>query len=167
MTSMKPDIRRPEPEDAPAIARICRNGWKQTVEGLLSRSHQHETVEFWYGEKKVMQDIGRGRYSYVAELDGAVVGVIGGGRVSVRSGEIYVFYVDEAHRYKGIGRMLLDRLTEHHRNKGLVEQCVSVQEGNRYGQPFYEARGFEYIGKKSQSTGTGEVQTSLRFRRHI
>ena len=164
---MEPSIRRPKTQDASAIARICRTGWKQTVEGLISESHQHETVSFWYNEKKVMQDIARGHYSYVAELDGAVVGVIGGGRTSVRSGEIYVFYVDANHRYMGIGGMLLHRLTEDHRSKGLVEQWVSVQEGNVHGQPFYETRGFEYIEQKSRKTGTGEVQTSLRFRRSI
>ncbi|MFZ3579477.1 GNAT family N-acetyltransferase [Virgibacillus sp. DJP39] len=45
--------------------------------------------------------------------------------------EIYVLYVDETYRYKGIGRKLLEALTLQQMNKGATEQWVSVQEGNQ------------------------------------
>ncbi|MCG1010829.1 GNAT family N-acetyltransferase [Salinicoccus sp. ID82-1] len=164
---MPPLIRRPKPEDASDVARICRLGWQQTVEGRLSESHQQQIVDFWYAESKVQQDIGRGHYSYVAVVDGRVAGVIGGGKAGADAAEIHVFYVDEAYRYQGVGSMLLDELTRHHHQKGFQSQWVSVQEGNMYGLPFYESRGFEYAGRKVRSTGTGEVQISVRYRRSI
>ncbi|GAB3059475.1 GNAT family N-acetyltransferase [Salinicoccus sesuvii] len=160
-------IRRPQPEDAADIARICRFGWQQTVEGMLSESHQQQTIGFWYTENKVRQDIGRGHYSFVAAIDVYVVGVIGGGKASNSSAEIHVFYVDDMYRYQGIGSRLLDYMTQHQRNKGFREQWVSVQEGNTHGQPFYESRGFEYMGRKIRTTGTGETQVSNRYKRTL
>ncbi|MXQ51960.1 GNAT family N-acetyltransferase [Salinicoccus hispanicus] len=164
---MPPIIRRPKPEDASDVARICRLGWQQTVEGRLSKSHQQQTIDFWYAEGKVSQDIARGHYSYVAVAGDRIAGVIGGGKAAATSAEIHVFYVDEAYRYQGVGSRLLESLTRDHRRKGFNEQWVSVQEGNMHGQPFYESRGFEYAGRKVRETGTGEIQISSRYRRTI
>lgn len=164
---MAPIIRRPQPEDASDVARICRLGWQQTVEGVLSESHQQQTMDFWYTEDKVRQDIGRGHYSFVAVVDTGVVGVIGGGKAAGTSAEIHIFYVDELCRYQGIGSRLLDQMTRHQKSKGFNEQWVSVQEGNVHGQPFYESKGFKYAGRKIRTTSTGEKQVSNRYRRNL
>ncbi|WP_411842382.1 GNAT family N-acetyltransferase [Salinicoccus sp. HZC-1] len=160
-------IRRPEPPDALRIAVICSEGWRQTVRDTMSESYQHATISFWYKEDKVIQGIKSGSYSYVAEMDGSVVGVIGGGMAAAGTSEVFIFYVDAGFRYQGIGKALLGPLTEDHIKKGAVEQWVSVQEGNDYGQPFYEARGFQYQFPKKTKTATGEVQVSLRFKREL
>lgn len=73
---------------------------------------------------------------------GEVVGTIGGVLTDGRLSEIYVFYVDAAYRYQGIGKKLLDTFTLEHVKQGATKQVVSVEKGNTLGIPFYEARGF-------------------------
>lgn len=57
--------------------------------------------------------------------------------------EIYVFYVDQAYRYKGIGSKLLDAFMREHIKNGATLQYVSVEEGNELGIPFYQSHGFK------------------------
>jgi len=107
-------------------------------------------------------------YSYVALNDNSeVAGVIGGGITEVSVGEIFVFYVDETYRYKGIGRLLLEALTKEHKDKGVTEQWVSVQKNNYKGIPFYKARDFVFHHKRITYTDTNEEQVSLRYLRKI
>lgn len=150
-----------------AIASICATGWRQTVEGKLSEEYQMKNIEFWYRYERVYNDIEAGFYSHVALFNSEVVGVIGGAMTDSNIGEIFVLYVDETHRYKGIGRFLLEAITQEQIDYGATEQWVSVQEGNQRGIPFYEARGFLYQKKKVTFTETDEKQVSLRYVRKI
>lgn len=161
------EIRKTEVGDAERIRKICSTGWRQTVEGKLSSTFQQQTVNYWYNAEKVKQDIKKGSYSYVAEIDGIVVGVIGGGMTGKTRAEVYVFYIDSQYRYHGVGKALLHKLTEHQKNKGAAEQWVSVQADNELGLPFYKARGFVRQSIKETKSASGEVQISLRMKRDI
>jgi GNAT superfamily N-acetyltransferase len=160
-------IVKPDTKHAKAIASLCSQGWMQTVEGILSKEYQRKNIDFWYNDERVINDINSGVYSYIALYNLEVVGVIGGGKTGQDVGEVFVLYVDETYRYKGIGRRLLNALTQQQESAGIREQWVSVQEGNQRGIPFYEARGFEYRKKITTMTETGEKQVSLRYSRKI
>ncbi|CAD2081605.1 N-acetyltransferase [Jeotgalicoccus coquinae] len=164
---MKLVIRKPEVRDAERISVICSTGWRETVEGQLSKTFQQQTVNYWYSSEKIIQDIKKGSYSFVAETEGTVAGVIGGGMTGGRSAEVYVLYIDKKYRYHGIGKALLHKLTEHHQRKGAKKQWVSVQENNELGMPFYKARGFVQQSVKKTKSAAGEVQVSLRMKRDI
>jgi ribosomal protein S18 acetylase RimI-like enzyme len=161
------NITKPELKHAEAIAAICSKGWRQTVAGKLSEEFQRQNVAYWYNLGRVKEEIQSGSYRYVAMQVGRVVGVIGGAVTGQSTGEVFVLYVDEAARYKGAGKLLLEALTKDQKQQGVSEQWVSVQEGNTLGIPFYEARGFRLRGKKSNLTETGETQVSLRYYREI
>jgi ribosomal protein S18 acetylase RimI-like enzyme len=160
-------IKKPEIIHSNAIATICTKGWKQTVEGLISEEYQIRNVEYWYNNERVKNDIEAGIYSYIALLNSEVIGVIGGGKTNLHAGEIYVLYVDENTRFKGVGKKLLETLTQQQMSEGITEQWVSVQEDNHRGIPFYEARGFKYIEKRIKETETGEQQVSLLYLRKL
>lgn len=129
-------------EHVKEISRICSIGWRQTVEGFYTEEYQIKNVEFWYNHKRVAEDIVKGTYTHVALVDGRVAGTIGGTITEPGVSEIFVFYVDDVYRYKGIGRTLLDAFTKEHLKQGATEQ-LSVQEGNELGIPFYKSRGFQ------------------------
>jgi len=160
-------IVKPDTKHTVGIARVCSTGWKQTVEGILSEEYQQKNVDYWYNHDRVYDDILAGIYAYVALDDQDVAGVIGGGITEMDSGEIFVIYVDENYRYKGIGRMLLEKMTKDQRDKGVTKQWVSVSEGNQRGIPFYEARGFMVQHKRITYTDTNEEQVALRYLREI
>ncbi|WP_240335281.1 hypothetical protein [Paraliobacillus sediminis] len=92
---MELTIVKPDENHASAVATICANGWRQTVEGKFSEAYQIKTVDFWYQYERVSKDISKGIYTYVAIINDEVVGVIGGGQTKANSGEVFVLYVDE------------------------------------------------------------------------
>lgn len=164
---MEIKIRKVKVEDAGRVAEICRSGWLDTVDDQLSETYKTKNVGFWYSPAKVEQDIKKGQYSFVAEVDNDVAGVIGGGMISKKENEVFVFYMDRDYRYMGIGKRLLHVFTEHFKKKGASVQWASVQEGNALGMPFYESNGFYFQSVKEKQTGTGEVQRSLRMKREL
>ncbi|WP_010095328.1 GNAT family N-acetyltransferase [Ornithinibacillus scapharcae] len=139
---MKISIIKPNAKHTNDISRICATGWRQTVQGVHSEAYQLKNVEYWYNHKRVLEDIEKGTYTHVALVDDKVAGTIGGIMTAPNISEIYVFYVDEVFRYKGIGTKLLHEFTNIHINCGATEQVVSVEEGNTLGIPFYLSHGF-------------------------
>ncbi|MDY0406447.1 GNAT family N-acetyltransferase [Virgibacillus sp. 179-BFC.A HS] len=137
-------------EHAKEISRICSTGWRQTVEGFYSEEYQIKNIEYWYNHKRVVEDIVKVIYTHVAMVDKEVAGTIGGTITEPGVSEIFVFYVDDVYRYKGIGTELLDAFTKEHIKKGATEQYVSVQEGNELGIPFYKSRGFQQKEQKKR-----------------
>ena len=135
-------ITKPIPEHTEAICEICSVGWRQTVQGIYDEEYQAKNVAYWYNHEKVLNDIQDGTYTHVALIGGKVVGTIGGVVNKDESSEIYVFYVDEKHRYQGIGAKLLEAFTDEHKKHGANVQYASVQEGNELGIPFYLSKGF-------------------------
>nr|WP_275661812.1 GNAT family N-acetyltransferase [Lentibacillus sediminis] len=132
----------------------------------MSEEYQRKNIEFWYNHARVCNDIQKGAYTHIALAGSNVAGVIGGGMTGSDTAEIFVLYVDETYRYKGIGTLLLDALTKEHRKNGASRQCVSVEEDNQYGIPFYESRGFLCQGRETL-TETGEQHVSLRYARSL
>ena len=159
------DIRKVEVGDTDRIADVCSNGWRETVAGKLSETAQRKIVRHWYNHEKVKSDIKKGSYTYAAVADNRVIGVIGGGMAGKNTGHIFVFYIDRNYRYQGIGKKLLRKLTEHQIQKGAEVQRVSVQKDNELGLPFYQAHGFKVVEEVEASTGTDEIQISLKMQR--
>lgn len=143
-------ITKAKPAYTEEIRRICTIGWRQTVENKYDEEYKTKTVENWYNHERVLRDIKNNIYTHVALMDNKVVGTIGGILNNEKESEIYVFYVDDAYRYKGIGKKLLEVFTLEHTEKGAVKQLVSVEEGNTLGLPFYKARGFKYEKKRKR-----------------
>lgn len=147
---MKISIVKAQQEHMEAIRRICAEGWRQTVQGKYSEAYKRENINYWYNKERVSKDIAQGIYTHVALVNDSVVGTIGGVVNDQGESEIYVFYVDERHRYQGIGTKLLDVFTEKHISEGAKEQYASVEEENTLGIPFYESRGFKQLSTNAR-----------------
>uniref|UniRef100_UPI003EB8E09C hypothetical protein n=1 Tax=Bacillus cytotoxicus TaxID=580165 RepID=UPI003EB8E09C len=64
--------------------------------------------------------------------------------------------------------MLIDYFTGIQKEKGIVEQWVSVAKGNEKGIPFYEAKGFvKQFERPSQGSTEEEATVSYRYFRNI
>lgn len=145
------NVRPAELADVDAISRICADGFRLTVHGLLDEAVIEERVELYYRPERLRGELdpaGRDWQGYlVAEQDGVVVGTAGGGMVDDAIGQLYVIYLDLDRRGEGIGTSLLDAVTEQQRALGATRQRVSVLADNVHGVPFYRARGFVEIGR--------------------
>jgi GNAT superfamily N-acetyltransferase len=131
-------VRRATASHAPAIRRIAHDAWRDTYAGML----RPDTIEWFlaraYSEERVALRIER-HETWVAELDGSVAAyaetAIEPDRVT-----LVAIYADPAVRRVGLGSALLDAIVSTHPGLPVV---ADVLDGNRKGEPFYEAWGFE------------------------
>lgn len=135
-------IRRATVGDAPEIARVYVDSWRETYAGLLPDSYlaglSYETFERHWRRTF----LARG-WAFVAEVDGRIVGLASGGRARQRqlaAGELFVLYVLRRHQRRGIGRALFDASRLELAVRGLASTVVWVLAAN-------PARGFyEHLG---------------------
>ena len=87
------------------------------------------------------------RLVLVADLDGTVVGFVAGEERAHWSGdpELYVgeLAVDPQHEGRGVGRALIDAVSEHARALGLHTISLDTGAANTNARAFYERLGFE------------------------
>lgn len=131
-------VRRATPSHAPAIGDIARAAWRATYRDML----RDETIEWFveraYSEERVALRIER-HETWVAELDG-VVAAFAETAVEPDRVTLVAIYASPGMRGRGLGSALLDAIVDAHPDLPIA---ADVLDGNRMGEAFYEARGFE------------------------
>ena len=119
--------------DAPSISNLLHefNGEALSPPALVER----------------MQEVRDLEAAFLAELDGAAVGLLVLRIVPTLSGpqdwaEITEMYVRPNFRRRGVGRALIEAAIKHARRHGCIEVHLLVDPANRTGLSFYEAVGF-------------------------
>lgn len=90
--------------------------------------------------------------TFVADIDGRVVGF-----ASLIGDEVGAIFVHPDHHRQGIGRALMDSAAS---GRSVLE--LDVFEANETGRAFYDAYGFEVVGR-SVHDATGHPQLRLRL----
>jgi GNAT superfamily N-acetyltransferase len=166
-------VRRAVAGDADAIGRVQVETWRVAYQGLMpdeaiAAFDVEERQRLWReGLARVPRP---GSATFVAELDGEVVGFASVGRSrdeeSVNEAELYAIYLHPARWDQGIGRALLERAEESMRDSGFEQALLWVMEGNERGERFYRAAGWERDGRKVDSFQGVEV-AELRYRKAL
>ncbi|BEL09582.1 hypothetical protein Q0Z83_077730 [Actinoplanes sichuanensis] len=165
-------MRAARDEDAAAIVDICARGYRRTYPALLSSEFIERMIAEFYHLERVSKEVPAalpGWLGYqVVEEDGRVLGAAGGGLTAPGTGELFVLYLDPDERGRGLGTLLLDRITGQLRELGATEMWVAALDGNELGIPFYEARGFQKVERR-RTYGSSEADNawSWRFYRPI
>lgn len=132
-----------------SIATICSTAYRNAYRELLPPGYIERSVTEFYNEARVAGDIAAAPpdwFGYqVVERDGRVVGAAGGGMTGPVSGELSLVYLEASERGRGLGTLLLERVTDQIRAAGGTEVWVSVFLGDQNGIGFYRARGFEPV----------------------
>jgi ribosomal protein S18 acetylase RimI-like enzyme len=166
-------IRRAARNDTTAMTDVLVSSQWFTYGNLYSKDYIIKLIDQYYNVKRIEQEIvsinEEWHGYFIAELDGRIVGAIGGGMTSETAGEVYVFYLDPLMRGMGIGTRLLDFFTKIQKyTYGAREQWVSVAKGNDYGIPFYEARGFIFQHEElAYGTSKEDQDISLKYKREL
>lgn len=115
----------------------------------LFRDFMREMGDFpEYVQRAIAEELGRiaayyaGGAFWVAELEGAVVGMVGIERHSDRAGELRRMIVDRAHRRRGVGRALLATAESFCRDAGYAAIVLSTSELQQPAMRLYEASGY-------------------------
>jgi GNAT superfamily N-acetyltransferase len=158
--------------DAATIARICSTAYRNAYRDLLPDGYINRSVAEFYDEPRIAGEIAPalpGWFGYqVVEEDGRVLGAAGGGMADATAGELSLIYLESAERGRGLGTMLLDRVTEQVRAAGGGEMWVSVFLGDSRGIGFYRARGFHPMETvRATLSREDDHIRSLRMRRTL
>lgn len=171
---MKPfTIRQATANDAKSIQTVLTRSQWFTYENLFTTDYIQKLIERYYNIERIereIKSIDANWHGYiVAEENGNIIGVIGGGMVDETTGEVYVFYLEPTTRGRGVGTRLLNFFTKIQKHTyGAKEQWVAVAKGNVYGIPFYEARGFVFQHEEqSYGSNNQDHDISLKYKRTI
>ena len=167
------NVRPATVEDANAIGRVQVETWRVAYRGLMP----DETVAQFDVEDRLRmwrEGLARkprpGSATFVAELDGEVVGFASVGRSrdeeAESEGELYAIYLHPSCWDRGIGRALLERAEESMRASGFERALLWVMEGNERGERFYRAAGWERDGRKLDTFQGAEV-VELSYRKAL
>jgi ribosomal protein S18 acetylase RimI-like enzyme len=148
-------IRPARPEDAPALARVNLEGWRETYSGILSPEliatfSEEQLLEKW--ERGLESDLAG---TVVADVDGEVRGYAAAGipfmREKPRDLQLYMIYQLASQHGSGSGKALLEAAI------GDRPAFVWVARDNPRAIAFYRRNGFETDGAE----GTFEAWENL------
>lgn len=138
-------IREATQNDYPAMVDIGIDSWRQSYKDvfpteLLANLRQHERLK---GRKKFMSE--PKRYSYVALINGEIVGYVDFGisrRPQLGVGEIYSIYTQPSLKRAGIGGKLIEAAIIKLEDEKLLPCIVTTLKINSPARKFYEKHGF-------------------------
>lgn len=156
--------------DAADIARICSTAYRDAYRDLLPEGYINRSVAEFYSEPRIARDIAPvppDWFGYqVVEEDGRVLGAAGGGMTGPAAGELSLIYLEAAWHGRGLGTLLLERVTEQVRAAGGTEIWVSVFLGDSAGIGFYRENGFQPMDTvRATLSREDDHIRSLRMRR--
>ena len=136
-------------QDGKEIACVQHESWVEAYRQLLPAGfplrHEEERVALW--QQRVMD---HPCHTLVAEIDGAIVGVIFWEPVSAVMAEIASLYLHPFVWRRGIGRQLLEQVVVDMRLAGLLRVGLWVMSGNIRAERFYLSQDFQYDGQTRQ-----------------
>jgi ribosomal protein S18 acetylase RimI-like enzyme len=157
---MNLSIRKATIQDAANIAHVHVVSWQESYHGIVPQPYLdsldvNERTESWKSRLH-RTDIN----VFVAILDGKLCGFVSGGvaREPVQDfdGEFYAIYILRAAKGQGIGRLLMRRLAETLRDKGLTKAVLWVLADNP-SRHFYERLGAQEISQKIAPVGGADL----------
>ncbi|WP_430791690.1 GNAT family N-acetyltransferase [Actinoplanes sp. G11-F43] len=171
-SSLTAVVRPATAADVSSIATICSTAYRDTYRELLPPGYIERSVTEFYNEPRVTAEIPAAPpewFGYqVVERDGRVLGAAGGGMTGRAAGELSLVYLEASERGRGLGTLLLDRVTDQIRSAGGTEMWVSVFLGDQTGIGFYRARGFHPVETvRAALSRVDDHIRSLRMRREI
>ena len=158
---MTVQVRRAVAADAQAVRDVGLRTWPATYAQIAGSEYVAQGLTRWWTDEAVGASIRRGG-AFVAELDGAVIGMAAAGE---RDGSPYLWklYIVPERQGVGAGSALLaavvDSLPADSTRLGL-----DYVEGNEQAAAFYRGKGFREIGRQPSPLGIGPDEILMELR---
>ncbi|WP_390314575.1 GNAT family N-acetyltransferase [Streptomyces gamaensis] len=167
------EIRPAVEAEASTVSRLLAEALRESYVPLLGESVTNSLIGRYCSISRIRTEIGvtRGDPAWLGWLvaatgRGEVVGAAAGGIVMAGCGELFSVCTAPAHRRRGVGSALLERLTDRHRAHRAREQWVSVRSGADPALPFLTRHGFRPPAAGAIGDG-GNTAAELRCSRAI
>src|SRR5258706_15371583 len=152
-------IRSAGPEDAAAIADVHVRTWQSAYQGIINaeflQSLSMENHERYWRKWLFTKD--QPAFSFVAELDGLIVGFVNAGPERsgdpLYKGEVNAIYIHRNVQKQGIGRKLIGATVSEFRKRAIASMLIWVLADNP-SRKFYEALGGKYLREQDIEIGT-------------
>lgn len=138
--------------DAADIEHVARASWHAAYDDIIGVSAVDEMVDDWYEHDELADSIEQPDTStVVANGDDEIVGFAQGVPTEDGPAEAAIprIYVHPDHWGEGIGTALLGELSEAMKGAGYRDVWLTVLAENEVGRKFYEARGFDEVGRRA------------------
>ena len=150
-------IRRADPDDAGAIARVKVATWRSAYRGLLPDALLDglDPADDAAFRRRGLETLAPDRIAYVAELERAVIGFVTAGRErsgrhTGYRGEVYAIYVADRYQRQGVGRRLIRTAAADLVGRGLNPILIWTLYDNPRSRGWYEAQGGVVVGEKRE-----------------
>ena len=152
-------IRKAQPTDASAIAKVHVDSWRTTYAGIIPADFlatlSYERREASWRETLAAPD--SSRFTIVAEdAKGEIVGFASGGPERegdpLYQGELYAIYLRQSQQRQGLGRQLTAAVVERLLQRGLPSMLVWVLADNQSARAFYETLGGQPLNHEKELT---------------
>jgi ribosomal protein S18 acetylase RimI-like enzyme len=152
------ELRRALPQDAPAIATIWQQGWRDghlgNVPAELTAARQAESFPARSAQR--VDD------TTVAVVQGQVAGF-----VMVAGSEVEQVYVAGEHRGSGVADLLLDDAERQIKDAGHTTAWLAVAPGNTRARRFYQHRGWTDAGLFDYTAATDSGPVPVPCHRYV
>jgi GNAT superfamily N-acetyltransferase len=163
-------IRQATPDDSDSIALVHVRTWQEAYGHVfppeqLAGISVEERTRAW---RSMLERFSR---TYVAEVDGEVVGFASAGPSRDEDGEgvgeLYAIYVHPDHWGSGAGRELATSADDALRAEGYTMAILWVLDDNPRARRFYEAGGWRLDGATRVGTHLGVETREVRYRKDL
>ena len=146
--------------DGPSLREIAHRSLMASYDDLLGQRVIEEAVESWYGDDAVATYLAGEEMEFlIAAEDGKEIGFAQSHVVEdLHKGRILWIHVDPAHRERGVGTRLLDRMTGRLHDRGIDTVSAVVLASHAAGIEFYESRGFEPLATRTVTIADQEYE---------
>jgi ribosomal protein S18 acetylase RimI-like enzyme len=158
MSAPDVELRRALPQDAPAIATIWQQGWR---DGHLGRVPE-ELIVTRQAESFSDRAAQRVDDTTVAVVQGHVAGF-----VMVAGNEVEQVYVVGEHRGSGVADLLLEDAERQIKYAGHTTAWLAVVPGNTRARGFYQRRGWTDAGRFDYTAATGSGPIAVPCHRYV
>ncbi|MHA7304184.1 GNAT family N-acetyltransferase [Arthrobacter sp. TMN-49] len=154
------DLRRAQPADAPAMARVHVDTWRETYRGLMSDAVLDDPVLLSWRERFWAAALVDPKYDKnniaVASSDGTIIGIAMSGSSlddAAEPQQLHVLYAYAAFHGSGVGTALLNEVIA-----PTAHAALWVADPNPRAQAFYRKNGFVSDGAVKIEDGVKEVR---------
>ena len=155
------EIRRAQPEDAKAIAKVHVDSWRSAYKGLIASDYldplSYDKREEMWGRLLASQTQTEHSFIFTACIRGEIIGFISGGRSRDAGhscwGEISGLYILENYQRMGIGTKLMEVGVRQLQAAGFPSMLIWVLAENKAAVGFYEHLHGQRIAEGEREVG--------------
>jgi ribosomal protein S18 acetylase RimI-like enzyme len=161
-------IRSAQPVDYPLIQGMAQEIWPHTFKGILSGTQINYMLEMMYSINSIEDQIEKGHIFILLQKLDEYLGYASyeNNYQKSISTKIHKLYISPDHQRKGLGKQLIDYISEIALENGAPSLLLNVNKDNK-ALLFYQKSGFKTISEEVIPIGNGYVMDDFVMEKNL